>query len=112
MAWPIAFNYPCVTQPAMVDGITQSPQYAVLWGDESLSGFDDGAWKSFRGGAFAQVPRTQSVQQLAVVPGTDPNVQVYSFATPFAPRAYTVTRTSRDTPGGSADIPDLRPEGS
>ncbi|MCO1657909.1 arabinosyltransferase domain-containing protein [Pseudonocardia humida] len=112
LAWPIAFNYPCVTQPAMVDGITESPEHAVLWGDEALSGFGDGAWQSSRGGAFAQVPRTQSVQQLAVVPGTDPRIEVYTFATPLAPRAYTVTRTARETPGGSAAIPDLSPEGS
>jgi hypothetical protein len=102
LAWPLAFAYPCQRQPAMVDGITEAPEYAVLWGDGSaLSGFADGTWVPSRGGAFAQVPRTQGVQQLAVVNGVDPHVQVYAFSTPLARSAYTVTETTRTVSGAS-----------
>jgi arabinosyltransferase C len=104
LAWPIAFNFPCLRQPRMVDGITESPQYAVLFGDRALGGFSDGVWQPFRGGAFAQVPRTQSVQQLAVVPGVDPEIQVYAFDTPLARGAYALTRASRTTPGASTAV--------
>ncbi|GAA3053712.1 arabinosyltransferase domain-containing protein [Pseudonocardia yunnanensis] len=102
LAWPLAFAYPCQRQPAMVDGITEAPEYAVLWGDGgALSGFADGTWVPSRGGAFAQVPRTQGVQQLAVVGGADPHIQVYAFSTPLARSAYTVTETTRTVSGAS-----------
>lgn len=99
LAWPLAFAYPCQRQPTIVDGITEAPEYAVLWGDEALSGFRDGTWQPFRGGAFAQVPRTQSVQQLAVVDGVDPFIQVYAFDTDLAPAAYTLTETQKVVSG-------------
>jgi arabinosyltransferase C len=111
LGWPQAFNYPCLRQPHLVNGVTESPRYAVLWGAEALGGLGDGAWRPTRGGAFAQVPRTQSVQQLGVAPGTDPKVQVYTFATTLAPRAYELTHTSRETPGGSPAIPEFIPGG-
>lgn len=101
LAWPLAFAYPCQRQPTVVDGITEPPAYAVLWGDRALSGFRDGAWQAFRGGAFAQVPRTQSVQQLAVVEGVDPHIQVYAFSTDLGRDAYTLTETRRTVRGAS-----------
>jgi hypothetical protein len=101
LAWPLAFAYPCQRQPTMVDGITEAPEYAVLWGDGRLSGFADGTWVPFRGGAFAHVRRTQSVQQLSVLRGVDPHIQVYAFRTPLARRAYTVTETTRTVFGAS-----------
>ena len=104
LGWPIAFNYPCLRQPTMVNGVTESPEYAVLWGNRALSGFADGVWQPFRGGAFAQVPRTQSVQQLAVVPGVDPRLEVYSFATPLARDAYSLTRTRRTVSGADISV--------
>jgi arabinosyltransferase C len=106
LAWPLAFGYPCLRQPDMVNGVTEAPEYAVLWGeqDRTLSGFADGVWQAFRGGAFAQVPRTQSVQQLAVVPGVDPHIEVYSFATPYARDAYTLTHTRRTVSGASISV--------
>ncbi|GAA1248998.1 hypothetical protein GCM10009609_10530 [Pseudonocardia aurantiaca] len=103
LAWPLAFAYPCQRQPTIVDGITESPQYAVLWGNEPMTGLDDGAWVPFRGGAFAQVPRTESVQRLAVAPGTDPHIEVYAFHTDLAQAAYTVTETRRTVSGASID---------
>jgi len=104
LAWPLAFAYPCQRQPAIVDGVTEPPAYAVLWGDDALSGFRDGAWQLFRGGAFAPVLRTQSVQQLAVVPGGDPYIKVYRFTSPYPRRAYTLTETQRVTPGASTAV--------
>jgi hypothetical protein len=101
LGWPLAFAYPCQRQPAIVDGITEAPEYAVLWGEGPLSGIADGTWVPIRGGAFAQVPRTQSVQQLAVVGGVDPHIQVYAFHTPLARTAYTVTQTTRTVSGAS-----------
>ncbi len=103
MAWQLAFGYPCQRQPTIVDGITEAPRYAVQYGDGGLGGLGDGTWLPFRGGAYAQVPRTQSVQQLAVVPGVDPSIQVYAFGTGFAAGAYTVTETRRTVSGGSVD---------
>jgi cell wall arabinan synthesis protein/EmbC-like arabinotransferase in arabinogalactan biosynthesis/arabinosyltransferase-like concanavalin domain-containing protein len=93
--WQIAFDYPCLRQPRAVDGITEPAAYAVVWGDRSLSGLSDGIWTPDRGGLFGQIPRSQSVQQLATVDGTDPTVQVYAFGSPLARDAYTVTTTTR-----------------
>jgi hypothetical protein len=105
LGWQLAFGYPCLRQPRMVDGITESPEYAVLWGSgEALNGLGDGAWVPFRGGAFAQVTRSQSMQQLAVVPGVDPHIEVYAFATPLARDAYTLTTAQRVTPGANAAV--------
>lgn len=104
MGWPIAFSYPCQRQPTMVNGVTESPEYAVLWGEGGLGGFADGVWQPFRGGSFAQVPRTQSVQQLAVVPGVDPFIEVYAFDTPLAANAYDLTHTRRTTSGASISV--------
>ncbi len=101
LAWPLAFAYPCQRQPTVVDGVTEAPAYAVLWGDTALSGFTDGTWQTFRGGAFAPVLRSQSVQQLAVVAGVDPNIQVYTFTTGLARDAYTLTETRRTVSGAS-----------
>jgi hypothetical protein len=105
LGWQLAFGYPCLRQPRMVNGVTEPPEYAVLYGNgEALNGLGDGAWVPFRGGAFAQVPRTQSVQQLAVVPGVDPHIELYSFATPLARDAYTLTTTQRVTPGANSSV--------
>jgi hypothetical protein len=104
LGWPLAFGYPCLRQPRMVDGITETPDYAVLYGTDHLDGFGDGVWVPFRGGAFAQVPRTDSVQQLAVVPGVDPHIEVYAFGTPLAHDAYTLTTTQRVAPGANPSV--------
>lgn len=93
--WQIAFDYPCLHLPRAVDGITEPAAYAVVWGDRSLSGLSDGSWTPDRGGLFGQIPRSQSVQQLATVDGTDPTVQVYVLGTPLARDAYAVTTTTR-----------------
>jgi arabinosyltransferase C len=106
LAWQLAFAYPCQRQPTVADGITEPVRYAVLWGDpeEGLSGIKDNTWVPERGGLFAQVPRSQSVQQLAVVPGVDPHIQVFRFDTDLARAAYTVTETRRTVPGASIDV--------
>jgi hypothetical protein len=103
VAWQSAFAYPCQRQPTIVDGITEAPQYAVLWGTDALAGLADGAWQAGRGGAFGQVSRTQSVQQLAVVPGVDPAIQVYVLHSDFARAAYSVSETRRTVLGASID---------
>jgi hypothetical protein len=100
-AWPLAFAYPCQRQPSIVNGITEQPAYAVLWGDEALSGLNDGAWQAFRGGAFAPVPRTQSVQQLATVGPVDPFIEVYSFDTDLGRDRYTLSTDRRTVAGAS-----------
>ena len=93
--WQIAFDYPCLRQPRSVDGITEPAAYAVVWGDRSLSGLSDGIWTPDRGGLCGQIPRSQSVQQLATVDGTDPTVQIYVLGSSLARNAYTVTTTTR-----------------
>ena len=105
LAWPIAFAYPCQRQPGIVNGITEPAAFAVLWGDQgALSGFSDGAWQAFRGGAFAQVPRSQSVLALATVPPVDPDVQVYVFGSPLGRDRYTLTEDRRTVGGASSDV--------
>jgi hypothetical protein len=105
LAWPIAFAYPCQRQPGIVNGITEPAAFAVLWGNTgALSGFSDGAWQAFRGGAFAQVPRSQSVLALATVPPVDPDVQVYVFGSPLGRDRYTLTEDRRTVGGASTDV--------
>ena len=101
VSWQIAFDYPCLRQPAVVDGITEPAAYAVVWGNRSLSGLYDWIWTPDRGGLFGQIPRSQSVQQLATVDGTDPTVQVYLLSTPLARDAYSVTTTTRVQDGAA-----------
>jgi hypothetical protein len=105
LAWPLAFGYPCQRQPGVVNGITEPPAFAVLWGDTgALSGFSDGAWQASRGGAFAQVPRSQSVLQLATVPPVDPDVEVFVFGSPLGRDRYTLTEDRRTVGGASTDV--------
>lgn len=105
LAWPLAFGWPCQRQPGIVNGITEPPAFAVLWGEEgNLSAFADGAWQAFRGGAFAQVPRSQSVLQLATVEPVDPHVQVYVFGSDLGRDRYTLTEDRR-TVGGASTAP-------
>jgi hypothetical protein len=102
LAWPLAFGWPCQRQPGIVNGITEPAAYAVLWGEAgALSGFSDGAWQAFRGGAFAQVPRSQSVLQLATVPPVDPHVQVFVFGSELGRDRYRLT-DHRQTVGGAS----------
>jgi hypothetical protein len=105
VAWPIAFNWPCQRQPGIVNGITEPAAFAVLWGsDGALSGFADGAWQAFRGGAFAQVTRSQSVLALATVAPVDPDVQVYVFGSDLGRDRYTLTSDHRTVGGASAAV--------
>ena len=62
LGWPLAFGWPCQRQPGIVNGITEPAAFGVLWGASGpLSGFSDGAFQPSRGGAFAQLSRSQSV---------------------------------------------------
>jgi hypothetical protein len=102
LAWPLAFGWPCQRQPGIVNGITEPAAFAVLWGDGgAMSAFADGAWQAFRGGAFAQVPRSQSVLLLATVPPVDPYVQVYVFGSDLGRDRYTLTEDRRTAAGAS-----------
>ncbi|MDN5861432.1 MAG: arabinosyltransferase C-terminal domain-containing protein, partial [Pseudonocardia sp.] len=100
LGWQLAFGYPCQRQPAVVDGITEPPAFAVLRAGEPLGGLGGIAWQARRGGVFGQVTRTQSVLALATVGPVDPYVQVYAFDTPLSRDAYTLTTSDR-TVGGA-----------
>lgn len=101
LGWQIAFNYPCLRQSGIVDGITEPPQFGVLWGAQPLGGLIDVAWQPQRGSVFGQVQRSQSVQQLATVGPVDPHIQVYAFGSRLARDAYTLTTTTRMQWGAS-----------
>ncbi|MGH3824670.1 MAG: arabinosyltransferase domain-containing protein [Pseudonocardiaceae bacterium] len=101
LAWQLAFVYPCQRQPGVVNGITEAPSYAVLWGEEALSGLSDIGWQAHQGGVFGQVARTQSVLQLATVSPVDPSIQVYAFGTRFGRDGYTLTTDRRTVLGAS-----------
>jgi hypothetical protein len=111
LAWPLAFGWPCQRQPGIVNGITEPAAFGVLWGSNgALSGFSDGAWQASRGGAFAQVPRSQSVLELATVEPVDPNVQVAVFGSDLGRDRYTLTADKR-TVGGASTAPGPRTAG-
>ena len=102
LGWPLAFGWPCQRQPGIVNGITEPAAFGVLWGAKgALSGFSDGAWQPSRGGAFAQVSRSQSVLELATVQPVDPNVQVDVFGSPLGRDRYTLIEDRR-TEGGAS----------
>ena len=104
LAWQIAFHFPCLRPPHIIDGITEPPTAAVMWGDRPLSGLGDGSWQTSRGGIFGQVQRTQSTLELLArfpdQPG-ERRIQGYLFASPLARDAYTVTHASREQSGFS-----------
>ncbi|HSU09278.1 MAG TPA: arabinosyltransferase domain-containing protein [Pseudonocardia sp.] len=102
LGWPLAFAWPCQRQPGIVNGITEPAAFGVLWGaNGALSGFSDGAWQPSRGGAFAQVPRSQSVLELATVEPADPDVQVAVFGSDLGRDRYTLTEDKRTVSGAS-----------
>lgn len=102
VAWQHAFAYPCQRQPGIVNGITEPAAFAVLWGGGSgPSGLRDATWQAFRGGAFAQVPRSQSVLQLATVAPVSPNTEVYVFGSDLGRDRYTLTNDRRTVGGAS-----------
>ena len=69
-AWQLAFLFPCQRQPEITDGITEPPQYAVLWGDNGVNGLGDATWQLPRGGLFGPTLRDSSVTFLG---GTFPD---------------------------------------
>ncbi len=102
MGWQLSFEYPCQRHPAIVDGITEPPAYAILWDEPGMNEPRGLGWASSRGGAFGQVPRSHAVLRLATVEPVDPHIQVYAFTTPLAANAYTLTRRRRTV--GGADV--------
>jgi hypothetical protein len=104
VAWQVAFGFPCLRPPAVVHGVTEPPAFGVLRAAQPLGGLGDIAWHGPRGGVFAQVPRTQSVLQLATVGPADPYLQVYAFGSPLARDAYTLTTAPRTVAGGSVAV--------
>ncbi len=101
LGWQLAFAYPCQRQPQVVNGITEAPSYAVLWGDGALAGLGYPAWQAQQGGVFGQVARTRSVLQLATVGPVDPHIQVYAFGTRLDRDGYTLRTDRRTVPGAS-----------
>jgi hypothetical protein len=86
----------------MVNGITEPAAFAVLWGGGgALSGMRDNTWQAFRGGAFAQVPRSQSVLQLVTVKPVSPSTEVYVFGSDLGRDRYTLTNDRRTVGGAS-----------
>ncbi|MGH3997758.1 MAG: arabinosyltransferase C-terminal domain-containing protein, partial [Pseudonocardiaceae bacterium] len=108
LAWQLAFAYPCQRQPRVVNGITEAPAYAVLWGPEALSGLTDIAWQAHQGGVFGQVARSQSVLRLATVGPVDPHIQVYAFGTRLSRDGYTLTTDRRTVLGSSGSLSGSR----
>jgi hypothetical protein len=102
LGWPLAFGWPCQRQPGIVNGITEPAAFGVLWGAKgALSGFSDGAFQPSRGGAFAQLSRSQSVLELATVQPVDPNVQVVVFDSPLGRDRYTLLEDRQTEAGAS-----------
>ena len=102
VAWQSSFAYPCQRQPGLVNGITEPPAFAVLWGDgTALSGMRDNTWTAPRGGAFGQVARSQSVLQLATVEPVAPSTEVYVFGSDLGRDRYTLTEDRRTVGGAS-----------
>jgi hypothetical protein len=104
LSWQVAFGFPCLRPSAVVHGITEPPAVGVLRAAQPLGGLSDLAWQGARGGVFAQVPRTQSVLQLATVAPADPYLQVYVFGSPLARSAYALEVTTRTVAGGSVAV--------
>ncbi|HEX8768891.1 MAG TPA: arabinosyltransferase C-terminal domain-containing protein, partial [Jatrophihabitans sp.] len=104
LGWQLAFAYPCQRQPHVVNGITEAPSYAVLWGDGPLAGLTDLAWQAPQGGVFGQVARTQSVLQLATVGPVTPYIQVYAFGTGLGRDGYTLSTDRRTVAGASTAV--------
>ncbi|MDQ4033823.1 MAG: arabinosyltransferase, partial [Actinomycetota bacterium] len=104
LGWQLAFAYPCQRQPHVVNGITEAPSYAVLWGDGALAGLKDLAWQAPQGGVFGQVARTQSVLQLATVGPVTPYIQVYAFGTHLGRDGYTLSIDRRTVAGASTAV--------
>ncbi|MGI8814482.1 MAG: arabinosyltransferase domain-containing protein, partial [Pseudonocardia sp.] len=108
LAWQIAFQYPCLRQPRIRDGITEPPAAAVLWADQPFAGTRDGSWLPFRGGIHGRVLRSQAVLQLtARVRGmpAERRMEVLVFDTRLASDAYFLTTGERRTDGWAQPVP-------
>jgi arabinosyltransferase C len=108
LAWQIAFEYPCLRQSRIVNGITEPPAAAVLWADQPFNGTRDSTWLPFRGGMYGQVLRSQSVLQLpARVTGlpAERRIEVLIFGTRLAKDAYQLETRQRLTPGWAQPVP-------
>jgi hypothetical protein len=108
LGWQVAFAYPCARPPAAVAGITEPPAYAITRSgrpdDPPLSGLDDIAWQADRGGAYAHVPRAQSVLVLPTVGPVDPYLRVYAFSSALARDAYVLVPGARAVGGADAGV--------
>jgi arabinosyltransferase C len=108
LAWQIAFGYPCLRQPRIVDGVSEPPAAAVLWANNPFDGTRDGTWQAFRGGIHGQVLRSQSPLQLAArIKGmpTERRTEVLLFDSPLATDAYRLSTDDRVTSGWAQPVP-------
>ena len=114
VGWQVAFAHPCQRPPALRDGVTEPPVYAVLRAGgpdaDPLAGLGDIAWQPDRGGVYAAAPRSQSVLTLPTVGPVDPYVQVVAFRTPLARAAYTLVPGGRTVAGADTAVAPPRPE--
>jgi arabinosyltransferase C len=107
-AWQVAFQFPCLRRPKVVDGITEQPTAAVLWTQRPLGGTWDNTWQPFRGGLFGQVPRDQASLGLATLIAGHPEehrIEVLLFASPVGRGGYTVRPGAQISPGWADRFP-------
>jgi hypothetical protein len=93
VSWQFAFQFPCLREPRVVDGITEPPSAAVLWTERPMGGTEDNTWQPFRGGLFGQVQRSRATLGLAAFIAGQPGehrIEVLLFASPLARDGYVV----------------------
>ena len=109
LGWQIAFQYPCLRQPVIRDGITEPPVAAVLWAGAPFTGTRDPTWRASRGGIHGQLERSRSVLQLTARVREAPDEQrleVLVFdAAPSSEPAYLVSTTRRRVNGYTDSVP-------
>ena len=102
VGWQFSFLFPCQRQPRQADGLNEPAPFALAWGDQPLSGLQDGIFQPERGGHFAQSLRDGPTAQLAVrlrdFPEVD-SIQLYSFGTSLPSDGYEVVPGRRTVSG-------------
>ncbi|MGY1621923.1 arabinosyltransferase domain-containing protein [Geodermatophilus sp. SYSU D00965] len=108
VAWQVSFLFPCQHLPVIRHGITEPPEYGVVWRNGVTGyGITESTWTVPRGGLFAPVQRTSGSTELAAFMPSAPNVrdlQVFRFVVPYPTDGYDLVST-RVTRAGWAGPP-------
>ncbi|MEJ2870387.1 arabinosyltransferase domain-containing protein [Actinomycetospora sp. OC33-EN08] len=101
--WENSFVFPCIRQPVQQNGVTETMDGFLGYGEERREALSDFQARTNSGGIVGNAYREADVTELPTrfrdFPDTDDNVYLMLFDNPYPSERYTLDRTSRVVSG-------------